>query len=322
MTQILEATKANILKAARLINAGRIVAFPTETVYGLGANAFNADAVARIFEVKRRPRFDPLIVHIAHFKALAQVAETVPKEAEALMERFWPGPLTLVLRKNRGLPDLVTSGLPTVAVRMPNHPVAIGLISLADTPIAAPSANPFGSLSPTEAAQVALGLKFGVDLILDGGRCAVGIESTIVKLEGGQAFLLRPGGIPAEEIEKATGRKLFMKASSMPEAPGGLPSHYAPRTPLALVKPGTFPKELKGKKLGLLAFAKPHHGELFKAVQVLSPGEDLTEAAKNFFASLFWLDAQGLDFIVAEELPAKGLGLAIMDRLKRGAKRK
>ena len=322
MTQVLEATKTNILKAARLINAGRIVAFPTETVYGLGANAFNADAVARIFEVKRRPRFDPLIVHIAHFKSLAQVAEEVPKEAEALMERFWPGPLTLVLRKNRGLPDLVTSGLPTVAVRMPNHPVAIGLISLADTPIAAPSANPFGSLSPTDASQVALGLKAGVDLILDGGRCTVGIESTIVKLEFGQVFLLRPGGISAEDLEQATGRKLFMKAAAKPEAPGALPSHYAPRTPLLLSKPGLFPKELKGKKLGLLAFSKSHHEESFKATQVLSPTGDLTEAAKNFFAALFWLDAQGLDFIVAEELPSKGLGLAIMDRLKRGAKRK
>ncbi len=322
MTAIVEATKGNILKAARLINQGKIVAFPTETVYGLGANAFNADAVARIFEVKRRPRFDPLIVHIAHFKSLSQVAETVPKEAEALMERFWPGPLTLVLRKNRGLPDLVTSGLPTVAVRMPSHPVAISLISLADTPIAAPSANPFGSLSPTEAAQVAQGLKYGVDLILDGGPCSVGIESTILKLDGGQAYLLRPGGIPLEDLEKAAGRKIYMRASSIIEAPGSSPTHYAPRTPLLLVKPGQFPRELKGRKLGLLAFSEPHHEESFKAVQVLSPSGDLMEAAKNFFTSLFWLDAQGLDFILAEEPPLKGLGLAIMDRLKKGAKRK
>jgi len=317
---ILEASRANIHQAALLLKAGKLITFPTETVYGLGANAFNADAVARIFEIKRRPRFDPLIVHIAHFASLSLVAQDVPKDAEVLMEKFWPGPLTLVLPKNRSLPDLVTSGLPTVAVRMPSHPVALSLISLADTPVAAPSANPFGSLSPTDASQVADSLKYGVDLILDGGQSPLGLESTIVKLEGGMIFVLRPGALTMEALEKASGKKIYLKAGQMPETPGGFGTHYAPHTPLYLVKPGQIPKLPKAKKLGLLAFSKAPKDGLFAAVRILSAAEDMTEAAKNFFSSLFWLDNQHLDAIVAEEVPAKGLGYAILDRLRKASR--
>lgn len=322
MIPILEASRANIHQAARLLKAGKLIAFPTETVYGLGANAFHADAVARIFEIKRRPRFDPLIVHIAHFQSLAQVAREVPKDAEVLMERFWPGPLTFILPKNSALPELVTSGLPTVAVRMPSHPVALSLISLAETPVAAPSANPFGSLSPTEASQVAASLKYGIDLILDGGHTPLGLESTIIKLEAGMIIVLRPGAVTMEDLEKATGKKIYIKAGQMPEAPGGFGTHYAPRTPLYLVKPGQLPKIPKGKRLGLLAFSKAPKGDLFSEVRILSPSEDLTEAAKNFFSFLFWLDNQRLDAIVAEEVPAKGLGYAILDRLRRASRQR
>jgi L-threonylcarbamoyladenylate synthase len=317
---ILEADRANIFKAARLLKAGKLIAFPTETVYGLGADAFNPDAVARIFEIKRRPRFDPLIVHVAHFQSLPRVAGEIPRDAELLMEKFWPGPLTLVLPKNKALPDLVCSGLSTVAVRMPSHPVALSLISLSDTPVAAPSANPFGSLSPTEASQVAATLKYGVELILDGGHTPLGLESTIVKLEGGQVFVLRPGAVTMEELEKVTGKKPYMKAGQTSEAPGGFGTHYAPRTPLYVVKAGQYPNIPKGKRAGLLAFANAPKNSPFEAVQVMSPGGDLTEAAKNFFSHLFWLDNQHLDMIVAEEVPAKGLGYAILDRLKKASR--
>ncbi len=231
---ILPATPESIARAVALLRSGGVVALPTETVYGLGALVWDAPAVARIFEIKRRPEFDPLIVHVADREALERVAARVPKAAETLIARFWPGPLTIVLPKRPRVLGLVTAGLSTVAVRMPSHPVARAVLRGLGEPLAAPSANAFGGLSPTRAAHVAQALD--VDLILDGGATHYGIESTIVALEPAPA-LLRPGALAAEEIEDAIGPLVRHPAASPAAAPGQLPVHYAPRTPLRVVNP-------------------------------------------------------------------------------------
>lgn len=302
-----------------MIKKGKVVAFPTETVYGLGANAFDSKAVASIFEAKKRPKFDPLIVHISNYQMLEMVAKEVSKDIEKLIQFFWPGPLTVVLSKKDQLPAITTGGLPTVAVRMPQHPVALRLISLSDTPIAAPSANPFGKLSPTKAEQVYKGLKDKIELILDGGPTPIGIESTIIKEEKGEIYLLRPGGICLEDIEKILGKKVKEREIPKIEAPGSFPSHYSPSTPLYILKEKKIPPGFSKKNIGILAFSsKPGYGE-FKEIRILSPTGDLKEAAKNFFTYLHELDSSGLDVIFAEKVPLKGLGLAIMDRLKKAS---
>jgi L-threonylcarbamoyladenylate synthase len=311
-------TKENITQAAALIQKGGVVAFPTETVYGLGADAFNPRAVARIFEIKDRPSFDPLIVHIADFSDTGKLCSSVNALALKLMKEFWPGPLTLVLPKHKTVPDIVTAGLSTVAVRMPSHSVALRLIQLAGTPVAAPSANPFGFLSPTNAAHVAEQLGDKVDLILDSGQCSVGIESTILDLSGDVPALLRPGGIPIEEIEKVIGRTVLKgnEVVSKPMAPGQLPSHYSPCTPIKILDDDQF-KPIG--KAGFLAFRTPKNDVSFCVVEVLSPSGDLKEAAANFFSCLHRLDALKLDLIYAEPVPEIGLGRAIMDRLRRAS---
>ncbi len=311
---LVSATPASIDRAAALLRDGAVVAFPTETVYGLGANALDAVAVARIFEIKARPTFDPLIVHVIDDAMLGRVAAEVPDLARALMARFWPGPLTLVLRKAPEVPELVTSGLPTVAVRMPAHPLARALIERAGVPLAAPSANPFGYLSPTRAEHVAHMLGERVDLILDGGATEYGVESTIVLLEPVPA-LLRHGAIPVEEIEAVAGplaRELPDEAK--PLAPGRLPQHYAPRTPIRLTEPSEVPIAERADA-GLLAFRAPAPG--YRATRVLSERGDLREAAANLFRHLHELDAIGVTRIDAQPVPLEGVGIAIMDRLRR-----
>ncbi len=322
MTKILPADLKNIYLASEMIKKGKIVAFPTETVYGLGADAFNPTAVALIFEAKRRPKFDPLIVHISNYKMLELVAKEIPKEIEKLIQIFWPGPLTVVLPKKDEIPALTTAGLQTVAVRMPQHPVALKLISLSDTPIAAPSANPFGKLSPTNAEQVYKGLKDKVDLILDGGPSPIGIESTIIKEENGDIYLLRPGSISIEDIEKIIEKKVRLREIPKIEAPGSFPSHYAPQTPLFLLKGEKLPKEFSKKRIGFLAFSSKPKFAKFQEIRILSKKGDLKEAAKNFFSYLYELDSLNLDLILAEKVPQKGLGLAIMDRLKKASQNK
>jgi L-threonylcarbamoyladenylate synthase len=306
-----------IAKAAALIRAGKTVAFPTETVYGLGADAFNALAVARIFEIKGRPSFDPLIVHLADIAHLEGVASGVPLLAHKLAEKFWPGPLTLVLPKTAAVPDIVTSGLNTVGVRVPDHALARALIEAAGTPVAAPSANLFGRISPTTAQHVRDQLGASVDLILDGGPCRVGVESTIVSFAEARPLVLRLGGVTVEEIEAAIGRvDVFAGSSERPAAPGNLPSHYAPRTPLTLV--GADNPVADGEKIGYLAFQSAPK-EKFGAVEVLSPRGDLREAAANLYGAMRRLDALGFDAILAETAPESGLGRAINDRLRRAA---
>jgi len=307
-----------IERAAKLIREGGVVAFPTETVYGLGASAFDALAVARVFELKARPRFDPLIVHIAALTEVESLATSFPRAAQKLAEHFWPGPLTLVLPKRPIVPDIVTAGLPSVAIRQPDHPVALALLLAAGVPIAAPSANPFGRTSPTTAAHVAEHFGEQLDLILDGGPCRVGVESTIVSFVEPMPVLLRPGGVSLEEIELAIGPVAVQTSNGeRPLAPGQLPSHYAPRTPLSLLNEGAA-RDGAGR-VGLLSFRRPLDCIGLAAVEILSEQGDLREAAANLFAAIRRLDAQRLDLIIADPVPEAGLGRAIMDRLRRAS---
>ncbi len=314
---VLKASPAHIRDAAQAIRAGDIVAFPTETVYGLGADVFNPVACAKIFEAKQRPQFDPLIVHVESPKQAELLFSEIPSQAKNLMAKFWPGPLTLVLPKTPQVPPIVTAGLNTVAVRMPSHRVALALIKAAGTPIAAPSANPFGYLSPTTAQHVKEQLGNRVPIILDGGPCAIGVESTILKISD-PPLLLRPGGLPLEDIEREIGKiTIANPVGSAPEAPGQLKSHYSPRAPLSIVQDKLdLPKN---KKIGYLAFQNPPPNIKVTKIEVLSATGDLREAAANLFLCLHRLDDARVDIIFAEPVPETGLGRAIMNRLPKAA---
>jgi L-threonylcarbamoyladenylate synthase len=309
-----------ILKAAKIIQKGGIVAFPTETVYGLGADAFNPLAVARIFEVKRRPSFDPLIVHVANPAGVEKLVKEIPSNAKKLIKRFWPGPLTVVLFKEEDIPDIVTAGLRTIAIRMPSHPMALSLIRKSHSPVAAPSANLFGYLSPTTAEHVREQLGDQVDLILDGGPCSVGVESTIVSFLEERPKLLRPGGVSLEEIESIIGKvDVHPIGEERPHAPGMLPKHYAPRTPIQLDWDKKSLDLLGDKNIGFLAFQEPKNYLKIRSIEILSKKGDIREAAANLFAAIRRLDALDLDLILAEPIPEVGLGRAIMDRLRRAS---
>jgi len=307
---ILPADDAATEEAADILRRGGLVAFPTETVYGLGADARNGRAVAAIFAAKGRPRFNPLIVHVRDRSHAATFAE-FPKPAHALAERFWPGALTLVLprKADTGLSDLVSAGLDTIALRVPSQPIAQRLLAAAGIPIAAPSANPSGQVSATTAAHVAEGLD--IDLILDGGPTQLGLESSIVGFEREQPVLLRPGAIPREAIEAVVG-KLAHPAGETISSPGQMLSHYAPRARLRLNATDVRPDE------ALLAFG-PNIPTGARAMRNLSAGGDLVEAAANLFAMLRELDASGAASIAAMPIPEHGLGEAINDRLRRAA---
>lgn len=301
-----------VREAARIIRAGGLVAFPTETVYGLGGDAANDHAIAAIFAAKNRPRFNPLICHVAEAEEAAAIAE-LSEPARALIARFWPGPLTLVLPRRNGAPLslLATAGLDTVAVRAPDHALARALITAAGGPIAAPSANRSGLLSPTTAAHVAAGLGDRVDLILDGGPCRVGVESTIVDLSGPRPMLLRPGGVPVEALEAVAGPIDPAVATDGPvRAPGMLSRHYAPGRPLRL--------DAREKRSGeaFLAFGLADAAECDLN---LSAAGDLAEAAANLFAMLRALDRDDFSRIAVAPVPEAGLGRAINDRLRRAA---
>jgi len=316
-----------ITRAADIIRGGGVVAFPTETVYGLGASAFNEKAVARVFEIKRRPCFDPLILHVGGAGWLDGLAADVPELAKRLIDRLWPGPLTVVLPKKSTVPDIVTSGLPGAAIRMPSNDIARGLIAAAGVPIAAPSANLFGCVSPTSAGHVRDALGGSVDMIIDGGGCTVGIESTIISFMGGKPVMLRPGGTPLEEIEAVIGKVTIPANGEFAnQSPGRSGKHYATRTPLVLVRDAGDIVDVDGigcvKSVGVLAFAPLGQGGLPSNVvkmEYLSKGGDLREAACNLFASMRRLDGAGVDVIAALPVPNTGLGLAINDRLCRAA---
>ena len=307
-----------VSRGARIIRRGGVVIFPTETVYGIGANALDPRAVSRIFEVKERPLIDPLITHVADMAQVGTLARVIPPEARSLARSFWPGPLTLVLPRQDVVPDLVTAGLPSVAIRMPDHPIARMLIRESGCPVAAPSANKFGKTSPTTPDHLDPELASSVDAVIDGGHCRVGVESTIVSFCEDSPTVLRPGGVPVEDLERVIGSvDIELEAEKKPQAPGMLNSHYAPETRLILDTVDL--PEREKRRVGLLAFQRPTDAHEFAAVEVLSPSGDLREAASNLYASLHRLDAEELDYIVAEPVPNTDLGRAIMDRLQRAS---
>ena len=323
-------------KAITLLRAGEVVALPTETVYGLAADALNAEAVAKIFEAKERPRFDPLIVHLPDRDWLERIADLPAQDRPVilkLVETFWPGPFTIVLPKRAVIPEIVTAGLDTVAVRISAHPVLAEIIRAFGGPLAAPSANRFGQVSPTTAQHVFEELDGRIPLIIDSGPTTHGIESTIVAVRDGKIDILRRGPITQEELS-TFGAKVDVVASSQKvSAPGQLPAHYAPNTPLHLIDTAKSFEPEENQRVALLAWTSrkddfqiaPAVGNRrslkFVAVRQLSEQEDLREAAANLFRYLRELDALEVDLIVAERVPDHGLGAAIMDRLRRAAHR-
>ncbi len=306
---------ALIARAARLIRGGELVAFPTETVYGLGANALDPIAVARIFALKERPTFDPLIVHVGDPTEVRRIAHADDPRISRLMDAFWPGPLTLVLPKRDVIPGIVTAGLPTVGVRMPAHPVALALIREAGCPIAAPSANRFGRVSPTRAEHVHRRLP-GVELVLDGGPTPVGVESTIVTLDELGFLILRPGVVTREALERHVPASPGKPATGPVAAPGMLKSHYSPSKPLYLL--GAEPPSLPRARGGFLCASGDAPGDWGRVI-VLSPRGDLLEAAAGLFAALHDLEEADVDYLVAEPVEDTGVGAAIMDRLRKAA---
>lgn len=315
-------TGTDIAKATQLLREGRLVAIPTETVYGLAANALDPDAVLRVFEAKGRPHFDPLIMHLPHADAVRVHVQDIPPQAELLMEVFWPGPLTLVLPKRDHVPDMVTSGLDTVAVRVPAHQMTQELLRSVSCPLAAPSANLFGHVSPTTVQHVNGQLGDRIAYILDGGPTDIGLESTIVGFEDGGPVIYRLGGLSVEEIERVIGPvRLVLNQSSDPKAPGMLKSHYAPRIPLHLGNPAELQTQLAGNRIGFLGFNLPLREMASEQQRILSSRGDLNEAAHNLFAHLRELETMGIDAIIAEEVPDTGLGRAINDRLRRASVR-
>ncbi len=310
----------DIERAIELLRANELVAIPTETVYGLAGNAFSDVAVAKIFAAKNRPAFDPLIVHTSHYERITELVLHIPSPAQKLAAAFMPGPITLLLPKRERIPDIVTAGSTIVAVRVPDHPLTLQLLRALDFPLAAPSANPFGYISPTRAGHVARQLGDRISYILDGGPCAVGLESTIVGFPEGQPTVFRKGGIAVEDIEAQIGPvQVREHSSSNPQAPGMLKSHYAPGAPILL---GDIPQLLEqhaGKRIGLLTFQNQYREVPEEHQVVLSSAGDLTEAARHLFSGLRYLDQLPLDLIIAEPVPERGLGRAINDRLRRAA---
>ena len=313
-------TGVDISTAASYLTNGELVAIPTETVYGLAANALNEDAVLNIYAAKNRPQFNPLIMHVASFEQAKKYIKDIPAEAEQLAAAFWPGPLTMLFNKQQNVPDLVTAGSKRVAIRVPNHPLTLQLLSQLEFPVAAPSANPSGYVSPTTAEHVYEGLQSKIPYILDGGACGVGVESTIIGWnENGETELYRLGGIAVEQIEAVIGKtiKHHKKVTDNPNTPGQLKSHYATHTPLYLGNIDELLPLFADKKIILINFNQ-YRDEIKKEQQfVLSANGNANEAAKNLFRVLREADNMDADVILAELLPDEGLGRAVNDRMER-----
>ncbi|WP_460220080.1 L-threonylcarbamoyladenylate synthase [Psychroserpens sp. MEBiC05023] len=309
----------DISKAVELLTSEQIVAIPTETVYGLAGNIYSETAITSIFETKQRPFFNPLIVHIPSTDVLSDIVKHIPEKAKLLAEAFWPGPLTLVLPKHSTIPDLITAGKNTVAVRIPNHPLTLELLNQLDFPIAAPSANPFGSISPTTAQHVNDYFENDIQMVLDGGHCQRGIESTIIGFENDEPIIYRLGSTSIEAIENVVGPiSVKNKKENAPDAPGMLERHYAPSTQTILVDDiSEAIAQYQGKHIGVLAFqnVKTDHSITFQII--LSETNNLQEAASKLYDALHQLDKQDLDIIIAERFPDFGLGKSINDRLQR-----
>ena len=308
--------------AVELLRKGEVVALPTETVYGLAADALNAAAVVRIFEAKERPRFDPLIVHLPDRDWFERVVDLSTQDRQLvlkLVDRFWPGPFTVVLPRKSVVPDIVTAGLDTVAVRISSHSIFAGIIGKFGKPLAAPSANRFGMISPTTAQHVFDELNGRIPLIIDGGATPHGIESTIVAVREGKIEVLRRGPISEEEL--STFGKIDIVTEGKISAPGQLPTHYAPKTPLQLIDDAKSFSARADRGVALLAWSPLKIDNRFVAIRTLSERQDLREAAANLFRYLRELDALDVDLIVAERVPDRGLGAAILDRLQRASHR-
>ena len=317
----------DIQKAARLLKNEELVAIPTETVYGLAGNIYSEKAIRAIFETKQRPFFNPLIVHIPTIENLKTIVETVPEKAKLLAEAFWPGPITLVLKKKNSIPDLITAGKDTVAVRVPNHPLTLDLLKQLDFPLAAPSANPFSSISPTSAQHVEDYFGRSIKMVLDGGACKSGIESTIIGFDNDEPIIYRLGSTSIEAIEKVVGKvklrntvkeAVQSRVQNTPDAPGMLDRHYAPKTKTILSEDVLQTlQQYKQKKIGILVFQNKVIDRKISSQIILSRTGKFEEAAANLYEALHTLDRQFLDVIIAEKLPDKDLGKSINDRLQR-----
>jgi len=306
-------TELNIAKD--LLDAGELVAIPTETVYGLAANALNEGAVLKIFKAKERPHFNPLIIHLPFWKDAALYVKHIPQSAKLLAMHFSPGPITFLLPKKNNIPDLVTAGSDKVAIRIPAHPVTMQLLKQLNYPLAAPSANPYGYVSPTTAKHVYEGLKGKIKYVLDGGECKIGLESTIIDFENEAVIIRRNGGISREAIEEVLGKKVLERTASTehPVAPGQLKSHYATTTPLFVGNINELKKTFANKNILHIGFGDIDCSEGFN----LSAESDMDEAAKNLFSYLRRADESGADMIITGLLPGEGIGRAINDRLLR-----
>lgn len=310
----------DILRAKDLLDQGKNVAIPTETVYGLAGNIFNEKAIKNIFELKKRPLFNPLIVHIHDRKQLENIAIEIPENAHKLAATFWPGSLTLILKKKEGIPDIITANKDTVGIRMPNHDATLELLKSLDYPLAAPSANPYTQISPTTAQHVATYFEDGLEMVLDGGPCTNGIESTIVGFENEQVVIYRLGAIAVEEIEKIVGPVIIKnnhkKGAAI--APGMVKKHYAPRTKIILVNDiDTSLLQYSSKQIGLLLHNENHSSYKVAHVEYLSRIGDFKESAANLYAALHKLDQMNLDIIIAQKFKNTDLGNSINDRLSR-----
>jgi L-threonylcarbamoyladenylate synthase len=318
MTQI----SSDISKAIELLNKEDVVAIPTETVYGLAGNIYSEKAIRKIFQVKQRPLFNPLIVHIPSIDQLEKIAREFPVKAQKLAEAFWPGSLTLILPKRLNIPEIVTGGKDTVGVRIPNHPVTLSLLKQLSFPLAAPSANPYNRISPTSSDHVKAYFENTLSMVLEGGECKNGIESTIIGFENNEAILYRLGGISVEDIEKIIGKiQIRNKSDTTPNAPGMLAKHYAPKTKMFLLDDlDKFIENNKSKKIGILKFKENLNTASVEHIEILSKSGDLKEAASKLYSTLHKLDSLNLDLIVAERFPDVGLGKSINDRLERATK--
>jgi L-threonylcarbamoyladenylate synthase len=309
----------DIQKAVALLKADKLVAIPTETVYGLAGNIFSEKAIKSIFDTKKRPFFNPLIVHIHSSDILETVVSNVPEKAKLLADAFWPGSMTLVLKKQTSIPDLITAGKDTVAVRVPNHPLTLELLKQLPFPLAAPSANPFGSISPTKPEHVERYFKNHIEQVLDGGACKNGIESTIIGFENDDPIIYRLGSLAVEDIEAVVGNVIIKnKKEENPDAPGMLNRHYAPLTKTVLTN--SVSEEIKkhiGKRIGIIIFKSDINDDTIASQIILSESGDLHEAASKLYDAMHELDHQNLDVIIAEKFPDFGLGKSINDRLQR-----
>lgn len=312
----------NIQKAVALLKADKLVAIPTETVYGLAGNIYSEKAIKSIFETKKRPFFNPLIVHVSSLEVLKNIVSHIPEKAKLLANTFWPGPMTLVLKKQISIPNLITAGKDTVAVRIPNHPLTLELLKQLPFPLAAPSANPFGSTSPTKPEHVERYFKNDIEQVLDGGACISGIESTIIGFENDQPIVYRLGSLSIEDIEAVVGKVTIKnKKEVSPNAPGMLDRHYAPKTQTFLTD--NILEEIKkhlGKRIGIITFKSDINDDNVSNQIILSQKGDLIEAAAKLYSALHDLDHLNLDVIITELFPDFGLGKSINDRLNRATK--